>query len=249
VLGERLRRQRLLAPLETRRGYQDLVRLLQPISTYAVARPGDPPRLVCRTRFDDGAVADRLRARRELVKGRFLGGTIGYVLAGDLALYANAFRRPLPRPNLRQSAVVDAVRSAGPATPRQLKEETGLLNKQIIPALHRLQAAFLVYEDQTDREWDRAWYDFASEWPEVELSDEARTPAVTEVLRRFLRGHVFATAEQLADWSRLPRRLLAASTRHPPRSPSSCCTAPTRSFRPTRASSSAASGDGRCSST
>jgi hypothetical protein len=211
VLGERLRRQRLLEPLPSRRGYEDLFRLLQPVSTYAAARPGDPPRLVCRTTFDDGAVADRLRARRKLVKGRFLGGTIGYLLARDLALYANAFRRPLPKPSPRQGVVLDAVRAAGPVTPRQLREETGLLNKEIMPALHRLQTAFLVYEDQPDREWDRGWYEFASEWSEVELSEERRGEAIAEVLRRFLRGHVFATFEQLRDWSRLSRSLVASA--------------------------------------
>ena len=43
---------------------------------------------------------------------------------------------------------------------KQLKEESGLLVKEITPALHRLQEAFLIYEDQYDGEWDRGWYRF-----------------------------------------------------------------------------------------
>jgi len=208
VLAERLQRQRLTAPLESAGGYVELFRLLQPVSPIANTRPGDPPRLAPRARFDDGIEADRLRARRRIVKGRFLGGSIGYVLAEDLALYANVFQQPMPWLNEIQSTVWEAVQTTGPLTPRQLKEETGLLNKQIMPALHRLQRAFLVYEDQTDSDWERGWYDFASEWPDVQLSENQRQATAAQVLLRFLQSHVFATFEQFKDWSQLSTRFL-----------------------------------------
>jgi len=176
-------------------------------------RPGNPPRLAYRTRFDDGAETDRLRGQRLIVKGRFLGGNIGYVLAQDLDLYANAFCRPLSRFTEIQDLVLEAVQAAGPLTPRQVKEETGLLNKQIMPALHRLQKAFLVYEDQVDDDWERWWYDFESEWPDVELDETRRQAAAIKVLSRFLQGHVFATFEQLKDWSQFPSRLLTKLVR------------------------------------
>jgi hypothetical protein len=152
VLAERLRRQRLSAPLESPAGYVELFWLLQPVSTVAYTRPGHPPRLIPCTRLDDGAGANRLRARRAIVKGRFLGGGIGYVLADGLALYANAFQRPLAGSNEVQEEVLAAVQSAGPLTPCQIKEETGLLNKQIMPTPHRLQKAFLVFDDQVDED-------------------------------------------------------------------------------------------------
>ena len=208
VLAERMRRQRLTVPFESVDGYVELFRLLQPVSPIANTRPGDPPRLAPRARFDDGIEADRLRARRHIVKGRFLGGSIGYVLAEDLALYANVFRQPIPWPDETQSTVWEAVQTTGPLTPRQLKEETGLLNKQIMPALHRLQRAFLVYEDQTDSDWERGWYDFASEWPDIQLNEDQRQAAAAQVLLRFLQSHVFATFEQFKDWSQLSTRLL-----------------------------------------
>jgi hypothetical protein len=208
ILGERLRRQRLVGPAQDEQEYLDLFRLLQPVFPIASSRPGDPPRLVHRAAFDDAWLSRRLRARRALIKGRFLGGSIAYVLADDLDLYANAFQRPLTGMSYEQETVLEAIHSAGPLTPRQLKEETGLLNKKIMPALHRLQKAFLVYEDQVDDDWERSWYVFAEEWSQVQL-DPARQPlAVRHVLRRFLEGHVFATFEQIKDWSQLPTRLL-----------------------------------------
>ena len=98
------------------------------------------------------------------------------------------------------------VQRGGPLTPRQIREEVGLLNKQIMPALHRLQTAWLVYEDQVDDGWDRAWYGFETEWPDVEISEERRSGLVSEVLLRFIDAHVFATFENVRDWSRLPAR-------------------------------------------
>ena len=213
IFAERLRRQRLIEPLENPDEYAELFRLLQPVSTLASAMPGDPPRLVHRTTFDDGAVADQMREERIIVKGRFLGGTIGYVFAEDLELYANAFRRRLPGLNETQEIVMDAIIRSETLTPRQMKEETGLLNKKIMPALHRLQEAFVVYEDQMDSDWERNWYEFAAEWPEIKLDEDRREEAATQVLLRFLKGHVFATMEQLKDWSRLPSKLLKSLVR------------------------------------
>jgi len=208
ILAERLRRQSLARPIDDPSEYVGLFRSLQPVSPLANSRPGSPPRLLHRAAFDDGAEADRLRADRRLVKGRFLGGRVGYVLADDLQTYATAFRRPLAAITDEQQTVLDAVRSLGPITPRQLKEETGLLNKRLMPILHRLQEAFLVYEDQPDDDWERGWYDFAREWRDVDLDAVPWEMAAKDVLLRFLRAHVFATPEQFRDWSAFPARAL-----------------------------------------
>ncbi len=209
VLAERLRRQGLERPVAKRSGYEALFRRLQPVSTGAYARPGSPPSLVHRTRFDDQAEADRLRGSRRIVKGRFQGGGVGYVHADDFATYANAFRRPIARVSETQERVFEALQYGGPLTGHQLREETELLSKQINPALQRLQEAFVVYEDQVDDDWGRAWYEFESEWPEIRLADALRDAAAAEVLARFLHAQVFATSEELRDWSRFPGRDLA----------------------------------------
>ena len=145
ILAERLCRQRLLEPVGTAEEYAALFALLQPVAPYFFSCPGSPPTLVHRTAFNEQPLIERLREGRAVVKGRFLGGTIGYVLEGDLAGYANAFRRPLEKMTWTQRQVFQALQHTGPLTPRQLAEETDLMNKEVMPALHRLQEAFLVY--------------------------------------------------------------------------------------------------------
>ena len=201
ILAERLRRQRLLNPVQTHEEYLALFALLQPVSPPFFSYPGSPPNMTHRATFDDMELAGRFRERRELVKGRFLNKTIGYVRDTDLELYANAFCRPIGQMSWIQRRVYDALASTGPLTPRQLGEETDLMNKEIMPALHRLQEAFLVYEDQLTTDWERGWYIFASEWPDVTITPERCTAAAGEVLLRFLTSHVFATAQQIKDWS------------------------------------------------
>ena len=208
ILSTRLSRHNLVPQLTDEAAYMDLFRLLQPVSTIHNTCPGEPPSLTPRTTFDDKKLTDSLRGSRDLVKGRFLGGGIGYVLASDLQIYANAFRRPLIRFNENQQLVMAALRSCGPLTPRQIKEETGLLNKEIMPALHRMQKGFLVFEDQLDNDWERSWYLFEEEWPKVVLSDDQCIAASFEVLSRFLRINVFATFEQIRDWTQFPVHFL-----------------------------------------
>ena len=198
---ERLRRQHLLEPVQTPEQYLALFSLLQPVAPPHFSYPGSPPSMTHRTAFDDMALAGSYRERRELIKGRFLQKTIGYVLERDLALYANAFRRPLESMNWQHRRVYDALATTGPLTPRQLAEETGMLNKEIMPALHRLQEAFLVYEDQLTTDWERGWYIFNSEWPEVRLDTGVWQESAGGVLLRFLTVHLFATAVQIKDWS------------------------------------------------
>ena len=204
----RLTAQGLNSPARNRDEYLDLFRRLQPVAPVAFTRPGDPPRLVHRTTFDDGALADEMRGERELVKGRFLGSNIGYVLAADLRTYATAFRKPVIRMTPIQERILQALRYAGELSMRQLGEETGLKNKEIAPALHRLQQAFLVFEDQEDSSWARPWSLMEHAWPDLDLDALAREEATLEVIGRFLEGHVGATFEQLRDWSRLATRLL-----------------------------------------
>ena len=70
----------------------------------------------------------------------------------------------------------------------------------------------MVYEDQTDEDWERGWYDFATEWPDVNLDESQRQGAAVPVILRFLEGHVFATLEQLKDWTHWPTKFLVSLT-------------------------------------
>jgi hypothetical protein len=207
VIAERLRRQLLDQPLKKKAELPELFRKLQPVAPLAYSYPGSPPRLKHRTTFDDGEALDDLRGSREIVKGRFLGGRIGYVRASDLELYGAAFRKPLRELNDTQHRVMDAVQEIGPADTNQIKELVDgdggapLLKKQIMPALHRMQEAFLVFEDQTKTDWARPWADFESELTDVDLDRLSWEQAAGEVVGRFLDAMVFATLQQVKDWS------------------------------------------------
>jgi hypothetical protein len=212
VVMERLRRQHLLEPVRNNDEYLSLFRLMQPVSPAWFSRPGNPPELETRTSFKDSILTNKLRRDRIIVKARFLSGNVGYVFADQLRIYAAAFLHPLTRMNMIQNIVFGTVQRAGPITAAQIKEETGLLSKEIGPALQRLQRAFLVYEDQIDDDWDRAWYDFPSEWPDVDVQNIDPIEALVSVLRAFLQVHVFATIRQIADWSGLPLKKVEAAS-------------------------------------
>jgi hypothetical protein len=206
LLAHRLERQGLGRRLEGEEEYQALVRRLQPVAPVHFSRPGSPPRLVHRAAFDEGALADRWRACRALVKGRFWGGNIGYVLAGDLALYGAAFRRPLSRLSPLHEQLLQTFKYEGPLSPRQLAAESGVRHKELMPALHRLQQAFLVYEDQEDDNWERPFGLFAAEWPGVDPGALPWEEAAAEVAGRLLHSQVFLGEAQVCDWSGWPAR-------------------------------------------
>lgn len=119
---------------------------------------GQPPTLSFRADFDDLAIIKSRQFRRELIKGRFAGGNLGWILPEDLELFAALYRKPLKNATMTQQMLLERIEMSGPYTIGQLKEESGLLVKEITPALHRLQEAFLIYEDQYDGEWDLRWY-------------------------------------------------------------------------------------------
>lgn len=200
IIASRMERHGICCRARTESEYRELFRRLQPVAPVHFSMPGSPPRLVHRSDVDDGALADRMRACRELVKGRFANGLIAYVLADDLELYATAFRQPLDRLTQVQELVLETLKSTGPLSTRQLREEMGIMHKQLMPALHRLQRAFVLYEDQEDGGWDRPWCRFESEWPEIDLDRMAWSKAAIAVVERFLDAHVFATTGQIHDW-------------------------------------------------
>lgn len=92
-----------------------------------------------------------------------------------------------------------------------MKEFSGLLVKELTPALHKLQAAFLVYEDQSESGGDRGWFLFGEEFPEVDLRRYSRGEALSLVLPRFARRNVFFDLEMARSFYRLPLKELRAA--------------------------------------
>ena len=164
----RMERQHLLTPANETE-YDALYRDLQPGQNVYWNGFGQPPTLSFRADFDDLAYNKSRQFRRELIKGRFAGGNLGWILPEDLELFAALYRKPLKNATMTQQMLLERIEMSGPYTIGQLKEESGLLVKEITPALHRLQEAFLIYEDQYDGEWDRGWYRFGEFFPDFNL--------------------------------------------------------------------------------
>ena len=184
ILSLRMERQ----CLTSRAGEEEYIRLyrdLQPGLNVYWNGFGQPPTLSYRADFDDIAFNRRRQLDRRLIKGRFSGENLGWIVPEDLELFASLYRKPLEKPAEVQERILRLIENGGPYTIQQIKEETGLLVKEITPVLHRLQQAFLIYEDQYDGEWDRGWYRFGEMFPEVNVSRYTRTEALKILLRRF----------------------------------------------------------------
>jgi len=167
---------------------------------------GQPPVLSFRAAFDDIEFNRERQMKRELIKGRFTGGNLGWIMPVEMELFAGLYRKPLTKPSLIQEEILHLIEHAGPFTIQQIKEETGYLVKEITPVLHRLQEAFLIYEDQYDGEWDRGWYTFAEMFPDCDLERYSRKDALKVVLRRFAYRHVVFDIAMAKSYYKLPEK-------------------------------------------
>lgn len=207
VTALRMERQFLTHRAEKEQ-YRQLYRDTQPGQNVYWNGFGNPPSITFRADFDDIEFNRDRQARRELVKGRFAGGNLGWIIQDDLELFAGLYRKPLAAPTEPQLRILEMIRREGPLNIQQIKEETGLLVKQITPVLHRLQEAFLIYEDQYDGEWDRGWYEFGEKFPDIDLGKYTRADALKIILPRFAYRHVLFDTAMAKAFYRLPEREL-----------------------------------------
>ena len=189
--------------------YLELYRDLQPGNNVYWNGFGDPPSLTYRADFNDMEFNRQRQRTHKLIKGRFSGGNLGWIVPQDLELFAAAFAKPLDRPAPRQLALLELIERE-PLTIQQMKEETGLLVKEITPALHRLQEAFLIYEDQYDGEWDRGWHKFTDMFP-VDIAKYTRHDALKTLLRRFACRHVCFDLKMAKSFYKRPEKEIKAA--------------------------------------
>lgn len=211
ILYERMKRQRFLDPISSsldEEEYIKLFRLLQPVAPVHFTMPGSPPKLMHRTAFNDDNLSNRLRQKHQLIKGRFAGGRVGYVLQENLEQYANAFRKYMIRMKPIHEDILSKIKHSGGISKDQLKDELDYPNGEITRALNNLQEAFLVYEDQTDNDWDTGWFDFETEWFELPNDEDKHIEHIAQVLLNYLNVMVFASLSQIKDWSELNIRKL-----------------------------------------
>lgn len=204
-LALRMQRQHLTTPV-TEEDYDDLYRDLQPGMNLYWHGFGQPPECTFRADFEDVEYNRQRQARRDLVKGRFAGGNLGWIVPEDLPLFAALYRRPIPLMDDVQLTVMTLIERMGPLNIQQIKEETGYLVKVITPALHRLQEAFLLYEDQYDGEWDRAWYRFEEMFPECDLDRYTREEALDIILQRFACRMAWFDTKMAKSFYKLPEK-------------------------------------------
>ncbi len=205
LLALRMKRQYLTTPAGADE-YDALYRDLQPGMNLYWHGFGQPPECTFRADFDDVDYNRKRQARRELVKGRFAGGNLGWIVPEDLPLFAALYRKPIVLMDDVQLTIMTLIERMGPLNIQQIKEETGFLVKTITPALHRLQEAFLLYEDQYDGEWDRAWYRFEEMFPEHDLTQYTRAEALETILQRFAYRMVWFDTKMAKSFYKLPEK-------------------------------------------
>lgn len=210
LLALRMQRQHLDIPLDEA-GYDALYRDLQPGMNLYWHGFGQPPECTFRADFDDLEYNRQRQSRRELVKGRFAGGNLGWIVPEDLPLFSALYRKPISLMDDVQVIIMTLIERMGPLNIQQIKEETGYLVKDITPALHRLQEAFLLYEDQYDGEWDRAWYRFEEMFPEVDLNQYTRADALEIILQRFAYRMGWFDTKTAKSFYKLPEKEIRQS--------------------------------------
>jgi hypothetical protein len=184
--------------------YNELFRLMSPVRTPYWCRPGSPPSLAHRAGFNEYGHVFDMRSRREIVKGRFQGGSIAYIYADEIPLFASVYSKDRGKPSYEEFEILEILEREGPMTIVSMKEITGLLAKQLTPILHKLQQKFLVFEDQADDEWDRAWFLFETEFPDINLDEYEKEETLKILVSRFAYLNVFIDTKMLKSHYQLP---------------------------------------------
>lgn len=205
IISLRMERQCLINKADEAE-YIKLYRDMQPGQNVYWNGFGQPPTLTFRAAFDDIEFNRNRQLDRELIKGRFAGGNLGWIIPEDMELFVALYRKPLTNPTAEQLIILELIENAGPFNIQQIKEETGMLVKQITPILHRLQEAFLIYEDQYDGEWDRGWYKFVEMFPDVNPDKYTRLEALKIVLQRFAYRIVWFDTAMAKSFYKIPEK-------------------------------------------
>lgn len=172
---------------------------------------GDPPSLTFRADFNDIEYNRKRQRDRVLVKGRFQGRNLGWIEQSDMELFSGMCRKPIEKSTGIQKEVLELLEREGPMNIALIKEITGMLVKEITPALHKLQEAFLIFEDQYDGEWDRAWYLFGDMFPEMNIEKYTRLDAMKIILQRFAYRHVMFDVKMAKSFYKFPEKEIKAA--------------------------------------
>ena len=89
--------------------YIKLYRDMQPGQNVYWNGFGQPPTLSHRAKFDDIEFNRKRQLERKLVKGRFAGGNLGWIVPEDLELFAGLYRKKLVKPTPNQLSLLELI--------------------------------------------------------------------------------------------------------------------------------------------
>lgn len=191
--------------------YDMLFKDISPVPTIYWSSPGEAPVLPFHVDFNDRNYNDRRRAARKIVKGRFQKGAVGYIEANDMELFAALYKKPIDRFTLLQNEITDILHREGPMNVQLIKQLTNRLVKELSPALQSLQTAYIVFEDQVDDGWDRAWYLLEGEFPDFNIERYTAEEALDTVMMRFANRIVAFDENMAKSYYKLPPKDIGAS--------------------------------------
>ena len=191
IIALRMRRQYLIKNKKANKEeYDQLFRDMSPVSVRYWSAPGDPPTISSRADFDDFEYNYKLRKNRDIIKGRFQNGSVGYIKFDEFEIFIGLYKKDRGRLSRMQFELLDLIEHEDGITIGGMKKATGWLVKNITPELHKLQEAFLIFEDQTDSEGDRMWFTLESVFPETDRNKYTQPEALKIVLPRFAKLNV-----------------------------------------------------------
>jgi len=200
-----LRRQNLIER-KNDADYERLFRMMSPVSTLFWTEPGAPPLIQYRHDIDDKTLNNYNRANRTIIKGRFRGGNVGYIYADELPLFMSAYKKEIKQYTQNDFTVLETLHNEGAMNIAMIKEITGLLSKHISASLQKLQKAFIVFEDQVDNEWDRAWYILEDEFHDTDFDKYTREQAICEVILRFAYLNAFFDESMIKSYAKFSNK-------------------------------------------
>lgn len=198
----RLKRQGLIEALDAG-DYEQLFRNMSPVATKFWIEPGTPPEIEHRCDFNDRDANDFARRMRSIVKGRFQGGNVAYVYQDEMPLFAAVYRKQIKMFTEVETTILTLLHNEGPMNLKMMKEITGILNKDLSKAAQHLQKAFMLFEDQVDKENDRAWYLLEDEFDEMDFRSIDVTEALAEAVRRFSYMNVMVDVSMIKSFTKL----------------------------------------------
>ncbi|MCL1858509.1 MAG: hypothetical protein FWF92_04675 [Oscillospiraceae bacterium] len=199
----RMQRQYLADKKAGKKEYDKLFRDMSPVPVRYWSAPGDPPSISSRADFDDFEYNFKLRKNRDIVKGRFQNGSVGYVAFDELELFIGLYKKDRGRLSRMQFELLDLIEHEDGITINRIKKATGYFVKNITPELHKLQEAFIIFEDQTDNEGDRMWFTLESVFPEIDIKKYTQLEALKIVLKRFAKLNILFDASMARSFYKL----------------------------------------------